>query len=148
MIKKSIEQRFWSKIIKTDGCWLWTGANYKGYGKFAINKKEKIWAHRMSWLLNCGPIPDGLCICHHCDTPSCVNPSHLFIGTIGDNNRDAFDKGRNKPWGGNRNCKLTDDNIRFILSSYKGHDELASIFNVLPITILNVRRRKTYKHIT
>src|SRR5262245_2091017 len=66
---------FWTHVQKTDGCWLWTGAVDKdGYGKCLTAEK----AHRFSWKLHYGPIADGLMVCHHCDTPPCVRPDHLF----------------------------------------------------------------------
>lgn len=102
---------FWPRVNKTDGCWLWTGARGStGYGVMPINGKR--WgAHRLSWLLAFGPIPAGLHVCHRCDTPLCVRPDHLFLGTRFDNMSDAARKGRMPGPGlrgeGVRNSKLT-----------------------------------------
>ena len=87
---------FWDKANARDEnmCWLWTtGKDRDGYGIFAI----KTWpcgAHRVAWVLTHGPIPPGLFVCHSCDTPSCINPAHLFLGTALDNSKDMIDKGR------------------------------------------------------
>jgi hypothetical protein len=88
------EQRFWAKVEKTDGCWLWTAAKDRlGYGYFKWDGKQGK-AYRYSWTLHNGPIPTGMCVLHRCDTPSCVNPAHLFLGTQADNVRDMDAKGR------------------------------------------------------
>jgi hypothetical protein len=85
---------FLSHIDKTGDCWVWTGClNAYGYGVTRINGKLYT-AHRFSWFMTHGPIPDGLCILHKCDNPPCVNPSHLFIGTKADNMWDKSFKGR------------------------------------------------------
>lgn len=95
----SVEGRFWAKVQKGDGCWLWQGSRLpEGYGQFAwaarYGRTRPVKAHRVAWELTHGPIPDGLCACHHCDNPPCCNPAHLFLGTHTDNMRDASAKGR------------------------------------------------------
>jgi hypothetical protein len=84
-------QKFMRHVSKdVSGCWLWIGVIHKyGYGKYCGKS-----AHRLSWLYFRGEIPEGMSICHHCDVRNCVNPDHLFVGTQGDNVRDAWAKGR------------------------------------------------------
>lgn len=87
-------ERFNEKVEKTDSCWLWTGAlNGKGYGCMSYNGKATS-AHRLSYILHKGEIPDGLIICHTCDIPKCVNPDHLWAGTPSENMKDMFAKDR------------------------------------------------------
>jgi hypothetical protein len=92
-------KRFWDKVDKTETCWLWTAwKNNNGYGALMVRHPGGGFlnnlAHRISWELEYGPIPKGLCVLHTCDTPSCVRPDHLFLGTRGDNARDKVAKGR------------------------------------------------------
>jgi hypothetical protein len=89
-------ERFMEKVQITDSCWLWLAVkNQDGYGRFRHGKKLYS-AHRVSYELHIGPIPEGLCVLHSCDTPACVNPSHLFLGTQNDNIQDMERKGRAK----------------------------------------------------
>lgn len=89
--------RFWPKVDRSGECWLWTGAkNAAGYGHIRPGGSAgDVPAHRAAWFLHTGEWPpDNLFVCHHCDTPACVRFDHLFLGTQGDNQRDASSKGR------------------------------------------------------
>lgn len=95
--KKPIEERFWNRVDKTGECWLWTGSAGKGRNAYGTVSAwdHKTWpAHRVAWTLASGPIPDGMLVCHRCDTPRCVRPDHLFLGTASDNQKDSVAKGR------------------------------------------------------
>jgi hypothetical protein len=89
--------RFWSKVDQSggsDACWNWTAAlDGKGYGAFQLHGVKR--AHRLAWEMTHDSIDGGLCVCHVCDNRACCNPSHMFLGTKGDNIRDMFEKGRN-----------------------------------------------------
>lgn len=92
----AIRQRFEEKFIPVPdaGCWLWVGEkNNKGYGRFNVSGGTLL-AHRASYVIHRGALPAKALVCHKCDTPSCVNPDHLFLGTYMDNMRDAMSKGR------------------------------------------------------
>lgn len=100
----SPKARFAAKyeVEGTTGCWIWMAAKKpSGYGNFMMCKVNGrgtfVNAHKASWLLHKGPIPDGLCVLHHCDNPQCVNPAHLFLGTKKDNSQDMLAKGRGGP---------------------------------------------------
>lgn len=91
---KSTQDRFWERVSRSSRCWIWTGAHDRaGYGWMRIDGII-IGAHRIAWELAYGPIPDGLLVCHHCDNPTCVRPSHLFLGDHQDNYDDMVTKGR------------------------------------------------------
>lgn len=164
-----VMERFWSKVNKTDSCWLWIGStDSSGYGSFSVKdgKGRKVWsAHRFAYTQLVDAIPDGMLVCHHCDTPRCVNPDHLFLGTDADNNADMIRKGRNRhPTGdqhgthtkpesvrrGSSNglAKLTEDQVLEIRNRYaKGgvsQTALAKEFNVHQGTISKVVLNKSY----
>lgn len=94
-MKEHFESKFTPEPMS--GCWLWDSPRNDrfGYGYYRNRKNRKILAaHRLAWSLYRGPIPDGICVLHKCDTPACVNPDHLFLGTRADNNRDMNSKNR------------------------------------------------------
>ena len=89
-----IDARFWSKVVKADGCWEWTAyRDPLGYGRLNVDGVPVL-AHRLAYELEHGAIPDGMCILHRCDNPPCVNPDHLWLGTQADNSLDMASKGR------------------------------------------------------
>jgi hypothetical protein len=113
---KTVDERFWGNIIKTDTCWLWMGCHDGcGYGMILV-RGTRLKTHRYSWMLHNGEIPEGMHVCHTCDNPKCVNPAHLFLGTHLDNMRDMISKGRLVALPGEKNgrAKLTQDDIREI----------------------------------
>ncbi len=157
--------RFAEKYIcdPNSGCWLWTAAlTTTGYGAIgAINsnnkKYEKAKAHRVSWELNRGPIPPGMHVLHKCDTPACVNPNHLFLGTHQENVADMNKKGRHgvcnlpHPRGQDHyTAKLTDSDILEIRTASGGRGtgaRLAIKFGVSRSLISMVRSGVVWKHL-
>lgn len=92
--RRSVEDRFWPKVDKTDGCWLWRSAiDTSGYGVMS-SPEGKLYAHRVSYELANGPVPEGLEVRHACDVRACVNPGHLSVGTRADNVQDMVSRGR------------------------------------------------------
>lgn len=148
------EERFFRRVDKSGSCWIWTGVTApNGYGRFQAGGKgsPSIGAHRFSYEMHKGPIPDGMFVMHSCDVRNCVNPDHLSLGTPKDNTHDMIKKGR---WKGgiSRGEKsgaavLTDEKVRYIRSSPLRNVDLAKELNVYPSVIWNVRHRKTWTHI-
>ena len=148
------QERFWKYVVKTDSCWLWSGYNDRnGYGKFTLRWKKMMPAHRASWMLHHGDIPDGMVICHNCpggDNPGCVNPAHLFLGTLNDNNQDMLKKGRYSKGTNVPAAKLTDAHVReilFLRAQGINNRELAKRYAVHEGTIGRIIRRLHWKHV-
>ena len=90
----TVASRFWGRVtVAPDGCWIFGTRGRDEYGTFT-HRRRTAGAHRVSWELSFGTIPDGLFVLHACDVPACVNPDHLFLGTVTDNRRDCQSKGR------------------------------------------------------
>lgn len=136
--RRPLTERFWDRVTKceNDQCWLWTaGKDRFGYGSIVSWPENKqIGAHRLSWTIHFGEIPAGLNVLHKCDNPACVNPSHLFLGTHADNNRDMIAKGRanfiGSPTGPRRGWKLSKDQAIQIKNGTGTHKEIAARFGV------------------
>lgn len=155
--------RFWSKVNRTDNpdeCWEWVGTKRHSYGTIGFGGRRKNGgkeynAHRVSYEINIGEIPDGLHVLHKCDNPKCVNPDHLFLGTHLDNMRDMFAKNRRPTARGENSgkSKLTDDQVREIRRRYKpychvnGTRALGREYNVTHECISSIVINKTWKHI-
>lgn len=142
--------RFWEKVKKSKGCWLWLGyKNPKGYGH--ISKDGHVTgAHRVSWELHFGPRPSGLLVLHKCDNPPCVRPSHLFLGTHLDNSRDKQKKGRGNIGEKNGLAKLTAANVKRIrVLNERGYSQrkMAQEFNVTQATVSRAASGVHWKHL-
>src|ERR1035437_9317920 len=102
------------EIVTETGCWIWTGhLRIDGYGMFVLDRKPTR-AHRASWELHVGPIPDKALVIHRCDVPACVNPAHLRLGTNDENMADMVAKGRQAKGPRIRNSMFTEDQVRAI----------------------------------
>lgn len=157
--KIPLENRFWNKVDKTsvDRCWAWKGATNKGgYGRVTVpatlGKYISLTAHRVSWEIHNGSIPQGLCVLHRCDNPPCVNPEHLFVGTRKDNAIDMFKKGRRYTPRGECLSKLTEIQVKEIRQRFSGAERpakraLAREYGVDHSTIRSLLRGDTWKHL-
>lgn len=150
----TLEARFWAKVDKRspDECWPWTAAtNAGGYGVIGLSHDRTGLATHVSLGLAGKPREGDAHACHTCDNPPCVNPVHLWWGTLADNNRDMHAKGRwvnNIPKGiAQKGAKLTEDAVREIRSSPLNNVELGAKFGVSATLIWKVRNRDLWRHI-
>jgi len=153
-MKGTLEERFWAKVDKRgpDDCWEWQAAkNTRGYGMIRQPRTMRGYrginflAHRVSWVFANGPIPEGLCVLHHCDNPGCVNPAHLFLGTQADNVRDTADKGRTDRGEKRWSAKLTEQNvhnIRYFLRLGTSQKVIAEGYGVSQAIISDIKTGK------
>jgi len=143
--------RFWSLVQcqDPDDCWYWIGGLFGGgYGLYMDRG-----AHRVSWEIENGPIPEGKWILHKCDVRGCVNPAHLYAGTPKENAEDMVRRGR---WrnGGLRgethpNAKITADQVREIRSLHgtMPTKEIAARYGITASQVSNIHARRAWKHI-
>lgn len=147
-VSGSVRDRFREKYVPepNTGCWLWLDSlTRKGYGKFGRTSQR---AHRVSWELTFGPIPSGLHVLHKCDTPSCVNPSHLMLGTNDDNVADKVAKHRQVRGEKQGLAKLTVAEIKAIRQSAESNTVLGEIYGVTRQNIIAIKKGLTWKHVT
>ena len=148
-IKIKPEVRFWKFIEKTDYCWNWKGGRSgNGYGYFSEEWNHQVRAHRFSYELHKGKIPEGMVLCHACDNKICVNPEHLWVGTSGDNTRDAVKKGLMGGGEANPNSHLTWRDVKRIRELYATNEysqkSLGSMFGVCQVQVGEIVRHKSW----
>ena len=148
------EERFWFKVQKSDGCWLWLGARDKdGYGLATMHRDGRSIlrrATRVAYELACGQLLPGRLVCHSCDNPPCVRPSHLFLGTYGDNAQDAQAKGRVARGTRNTNNKLTESQVVSIRRSFAegiARPVLAREYGISWQTVDSIVKRRLWRHV-
>lgn len=142
--------RFLAKVAyePNTGCWLWTAAESKEYGSF-WNGRRTVLSHRWSYEYFVDE-PGDMCVCHHCDTPLCVNPGHLFLGTVADNNHDTKRKRRSTFGVRNPSAKLSRAEVEeIILRAHAGevHGRIAEDYGVGGTAVRNIANRRTWKHV-
>lgn len=143
---------FWSKVIKTDTCWLWTGTkNKQGYGVIGIEGHQYI-VTRIAYAIQNRKDPFPYCVLHKCDNILCMRNNHLFLGTRSDNNKDRANKGRNKDARGENTGThiLVETDIPVIRLRHTNGESIYSInrdYSVSYTTLFKVVHRQTWKHI-
>ena len=154
LISKPIADRFWEKVKRGPGCWEWQASKASwGYGQIGRGRKGAgvYRTHRLSWEINNGPIPEGMCVLHKCDNPPCVRPDHSFLGTLSDNTNDAARKGRMPRGESHPNTILTEvkiNEIKEFIKSGLTQRVVADKYGISSSTVSNVIRGKTWKHVT
>jgi hypothetical protein len=155
------EQKFWARVHRRepDQCWPYLGAIHRtGYGRFSVRgangSRRLLTAHRVSYALVNGDIPEGLLVCHTCDNRSCVNPNHLFLGTDADNARDRDKKGRLKysvfPGETHHNAKLTNEDVMEIRERARSGElqsAIAERFRICSSQVSQIVNRKRWRHV-
>jgi len=145
-------RRFYThvSVSKKNECWEWLGSTSKGYGRFGFNGKM-MQANRFAFWIATGHYPGDLCVCHSCDNPACVNPAHLFLGTMKDNMEDAVKKGRTAVGVMNGKAKLTEDEVQEIRARYEAagftQKQLARRYGVTQQCIHFILRHESWRHI-
>ena len=141
-------ERFWSHVVKAEGCWLWAllPEQGTGYGQFRM-KYKKYRAHRLAWEFTNGPISKGMHVLHHCDVRMCVRPDHLWLGTNADNVADMLKKGRTT-WGEfHRSSKLSAKQVLEIRAACGTQTQLIKRYGVGSAEISRIRTGKRWANL-
>lgn len=140
--------KYWAKVERGPGCWLWRGPTSHGYGRVRFQGNFRF-AHRVAFELATGIDPHGSVVMHSCDNPLCVNPDHLTLGTQTQNIADMDAKGRRRAAKGERNgsARLTEDQVRAIRSDGRSADVIAEGYPVTVSGIHAIRNGRTWKHL-
>lgn len=146
-VNRSPEDRFWSFVIKSDGCWRWSGAKTRnGYGDLTVGGRM-VKAHRFSYELHFGKIPSGMEVRHMCHNPECTNPEHLSVGTHADNMNDSVLAQRTAAKESHPHSKLNRGDVLAIRGDRRSQRVLADIYSVDPSTINDIKNGKTWKNL-
>lgn len=156
--RRPLAERFWAKVVRhEEGCWGWNGARHSfGYGQIGAGGSDglPLSAHRVSWEIHFGPVPEGVFVCHHCDNPECCRPDHLFLGTHADNMADMAAKGRggSHDVAGEKNprARLTASevlDIRARVSRGETGRRIASDYGVSPSTVSHALTGRNWSHV-
>lgn len=148
---KPLADRFWAKVDRRgeDECWPWTaGVDAYGYGAIGAGGRGAgtLKAHRVSWEIHNGPIPDSMMVCHRCDYRRCCNPKHFFLGTNADNQEDKKVKGVQRGFG-NSAAVLTEQHVLEIRASTADAEKLALDYGVTAKHIKAIRAKRVWKHL-
>lgn len=144
--------RFMSNFDQTatdSACWDWTGPRTRsGHGTMTAAGRRNVGAHRFSYLLHVGPIPDGMLVLHTCHRPECVNPGHLFLGTLADKDQAMTDRGRRARGERVGTGRLTEAQVLAIVADPRRHVEVAREYGVTPTTVHCIRTGKAWAWLT
>lgn len=155
--RESLRDRFDRNVVRTAGCWNWVGTRaVNGYGRITFGGRSYD-AHRVAWRLAHGEIPagsgyHGTCVCHRCDNRACVNPDHLFLGSVADNNHDRDSKGRGCQLRGEAlpQAKLSRAEvslIKLLVDCGVKVASLATLYAVTPRNIRAIRDGLSWRHV-
>lgn len=155
MVDPKLVKRFsekW-KLNSDSGCWEWTASLAgKGYGQIKIpGERKQMYAHRLSWMIHKGEVPQGKSVLHRCDNPKCVNPNHLFVGTHQDNSTDMKGKGRHLYGERNDRSILTESDVRAIKTLLEEGSlpqwRIAEMFGIQQMQVSRIKRGLRWSHV-
>lgn len=154
MHDQELVKRFWAKVevAGANDCWHWKASTAgKGYGQIKVpGTRRQMYAHRLSYEIHCGPVPDGMLVMHSCDNPPCVNPNHLSVGTYGENLQDMAAKYRHLYGERNAQAKLTELQVEMVFTIFDGglgRDEIAKCVGASKTHIDRILRGERWRHV-
>lgn len=148
-VARTFAEAFTANVAPDEhGCWCWVGRRQNKYGHLSF-KSKAYRAHRFSYLVFKGPIPDGLYVCHSCDNPLCVNPEHLWLGTNADNRADSVAKRRHARGNTCGKSKLNEDQVCTLVTLVQVGNtqrEVAKLFGVTQANVSSIMTNKTWRN--